>query len=202
MSWLFVLSGQRGVCPGDPLHPLGPEEYLQNRVGNQPQMLDRLVTGLTAVLSSPRLFFSSLHVHCLFHQLLDYYYHIHVTLPPSPSSSHPTPPPLPPHPTHVLLSLSSPPPPPFRVLLSLDLAADRGAFIDQSQSLNAFLSDPNYDKLTAMHFYGWKKGLKTGRGYYLYLPFTLSQHWSQHITTDTSKLLTLINTWYNKHAFY
>ena len=48
---------------------------------------------------------------------------------------------------------------------SLDLATDRGAFIDQSQSLNAFLSNPNYDKLTAMHFYGWKQGLKTGGDY-------------------------------------
>lgn len=48
----------------------------------------------------------------------------------------------------------------------LDMAADRGAFIDQSQSLNIHLADPNYAKLTSMHFYGWKKGLKTGM-YYL-----------------------------------
>ena len=48
----------------------------------------------------------------------------------------------------------------------IDLAADRGAFIDQSQSLNAFIPEPDYDKLTAMHFYGWKRGLKTGM-YYL-----------------------------------
>ena len=40
------------------------------------------------------------------------------------------------------------------------MAADRGKFVDQSQSLNLFIADPNYDKLTAMHFYGWKKGLK------------------------------------------
>jgi ribonucleotide reductase alpha subunit len=46
------------------------------------------------------------------------------------------------------------------------MAADRGAFIDQSQSLNIHLADPNYGKLTSMHFYGWKKGLKTGM-YYL-----------------------------------
>ncbi|KAJ2614349.1 ribonucleotide-diphosphate reductase subunit rnr1 [Coemansia sp. RSA 1365] len=48
----------------------------------------------------------------------------------------------------------------------LDMAADRGAFIDQSQSLNIHMDGPNYQKLTSMHFYGWKKGLKTGM-YYL-----------------------------------
>jgi ribonucleotide reductase alpha subunit len=51
-----------------------------------------------------------------------------------------------------------------RVLI--DMAAARGAFIDQSQSLNLFVADPNYAKLTSMHFYGWKAGLKTGC-YYL-----------------------------------
>eukprot|EP01082_Thalassiosira_pseudonana_P010282 g9449.t1 g9449 contig36:603671-606980(+) len=48
----------------------------------------------------------------------------------------------------------------------IDMAADRGKFIDQSQSLNLFIADPTVDKLTAMHFYAWKKGLKTGI-YYL-----------------------------------
>ncbi|KAJ2327627.1 ribonucleotide-diphosphate reductase subunit rnr1, partial [Coemansia sp. RSA 2681] len=48
----------------------------------------------------------------------------------------------------------------------IDLAADRGAFIDQSQSLNIHMDGPNYQKLTSMHFYGWKRGLKTGM-YYL-----------------------------------
>tara|TARA_B100001741_G_C16553637_1_gene600979 strand:+ start:2931 stop:5240 length:2310 start_codon:yes stop_codon:yes gene_type:complete len=48
----------------------------------------------------------------------------------------------------------------------IDMAADRGAFIDQSQSLNLFMTEPNYAKLTSMHFYAWKKGLKTGM-YYL-----------------------------------
>lgn len=51
-----------------------------------------------------------------------------------------------------------------RVLI--DMAAARGAFIDQSQSLNLFVADPNYAKLTSMHFYAWKAGLKTGC-YYL-----------------------------------
>ena len=46
------------------------------------------------------------------------------------------------------------------------MAADRGAFICQSQSLNLFMDSPNHAKLSSMHFYGWKKGLKTGI-YYL-----------------------------------
>lgn len=48
----------------------------------------------------------------------------------------------------------------------IDMAADRGAFIDQSQSLNIFIAEPNFGRLTSMHFYAWKKGLKTGM-YYL-----------------------------------
>ena len=48
----------------------------------------------------------------------------------------------------------------------IDMAADRGAFICQSQSLNLFVENPNLAKLSSMHFYGWKKGLKTGM-YYL-----------------------------------
>ena len=51
-----------------------------------------------------------------------------------------------------------------RVLV--DMAADRGAFIDQSQSFNVHMSDANAGKLTSLHFYAWKKGLKTGM-YYL-----------------------------------
>jgi ribonucleoside-diphosphate reductase alpha subunit len=48
----------------------------------------------------------------------------------------------------------------------IEQAADRGAFICQSQSLNIFMENANFGKLTSMHFYGWKKGLKTGM-YYL-----------------------------------
>ncbi len=48
----------------------------------------------------------------------------------------------------------------------IDMARHRGYFIDQSQSLNLFMKDPDYSKLTSMHFYGWKSGLKTGM-YYL-----------------------------------
>ena len=47
----------------------------------------------------------------------------------------------------------------------IDMAADRGAFIDQSQSLNLFVESPNIGKLSSMYFYAWKKGLKTT--YYL-----------------------------------
>ncbi len=63
----------------------------------------------------------------------------------------------------------------------IDLAADRGAYICQSQSLNLFVDNPNYGKLTSMHFYAWQKGLKTGM-YYLRskaavdpIKFTLSE---------------------------
>ena len=48
----------------------------------------------------------------------------------------------------------------------LDMAADRGAFIDQSQSLNLHVTEPNFAKLTSMHFHAWRRGLKTGM-YYL-----------------------------------
>lgn len=48
----------------------------------------------------------------------------------------------------------------------IDMAADRGPFICQSQSLNLFMEEPDYQKLTAMHYYAWRKGLKTGM-YYL-----------------------------------
>ncbi len=51
-----------------------------------------------------------------------------------------------------------------RVLV--DMAADRGAFIDQSQSFNVHMSDPNFGKLTSLHFHAWRSGLKTGM-YYL-----------------------------------
>ncbi|MED5496060.1 MAG: ribonucleoside-diphosphate reductase subunit alpha, partial [Candidatus Thermoplasmatota archaeon] len=48
----------------------------------------------------------------------------------------------------------------------LDMAADRGAYIDQSQSMNIHMIDANAAKVSSMHFYGWKSGLKTGM-YYL-----------------------------------
>lgn len=48
----------------------------------------------------------------------------------------------------------------------IDMSADRGAFVCQSQSLNAFIAEPSKAKLTSMHFYAWEKGLKSGM-YYL-----------------------------------
>ena len=48
----------------------------------------------------------------------------------------------------------------------IDMSAGRGPYIDQGQSLNVFMEDPNFGKLSSMHFYAWKAGLKTGM-YYL-----------------------------------
>jgi ribonucleoside-diphosphate reductase alpha chain len=48
----------------------------------------------------------------------------------------------------------------------IDMAADRGRFVDQSQSMNLFLETPQIDRVSNMHMYAWKKGLKTGM-YYL-----------------------------------
>jgi ribonucleoside-diphosphate reductase alpha subunit len=78
-----------------------------------------------------------------------------------------------------------------RVLL--DQAAERGAFICQSQSLNVFIENANFAKLSSMHFYGWEKGLKTGM-YYLRskaavdpIKFTLSaKHQRQFTNTQAS----------------
>ena len=54
----------------------------------------------------------------------------------------------------------------IRQRVLVDMAAGRGAFIDQSQSFNVHMADANYGKLTSLHFYAWKAGLKTGM-YYL-----------------------------------
>lgn len=48
----------------------------------------------------------------------------------------------------------------------IDMAADRAPYVDQSMSMNLFMSNPTHDRLTSMHFYAWKRGLKTGM-YYL-----------------------------------
>jgi len=71
----------------------------------------------------------------------------------------------------------------------IDMAAARGAFIDQSQSLNLFIEKPTYSNLTSMHFYGWKAGLKTGC-YYLR---TKAQTAAQQFTVDP-RLLAAIST--------
>jgi len=74
----------------------------------------------------------------------------------------------------------------------IELAADRGAYICQSQSLNIFMENANFGKLTSMHFYGWEKGLKTGM-YYLRtkaatdaIKFTVDQVISEETTEDGS----------------
>ena len=69
----------------------------------------------------------------------------------------------------------------------IDMAADRGAYICQSQSLNIFMENANFAKLTSMHFYGWKKGLKTGM-YYLR---TKAAAEAIKFTVDKSKLQAL-----------
>ncbi|TKK68944.1 ribonucleoside-diphosphate reductase subunit alpha [Ilyomonas limi] len=75
----------------------------------------------------------------------------------------------------------------------IDMAADRGAFICQSQSLSLFVDHPTTSKLTSMHFYAWKKGLKTGM-YYLRtqaatqaVQFTVDKKRSKIIETSTLK---------------
>jgi ribonucleotide reductase alpha subunit len=65
----------------------------------------------------------------------------------------------------------------------IDMAADRGAFICQSQSLNLWLEDPNYSTLTSMHFYGWSKGLKTG----IYYLRRRGRHQAQQFTIEPEK---------------
>ena len=67
----------------------------------------------------------------------------------------------------------------------IDMSADRGAFICQSQSLNLWIEDPTYSTLTNMHFYSWKKGLKTG----IYYLRRKAKHQAQQFTIEpeTSK---------------
>jgi ribonucleoside-diphosphate reductase alpha chain len=57
----------------------------------------------------------------------------------------------------------------------IDMCIDRGAFIDQSQSMNVFMEDPDFKKLTSMHFYSWKNGLKCGLYYLRTRPRTNTQ---------------------------
>lgn len=65
----------------------------------------------------------------------------------------------------------------------IDMAADRGAFICQSQSLNLWLEDPTYNSLTSMHFYAWSKGLKTG----IYYLRRRGKHQAQQFTIEPEK---------------
>lgn len=66
----------------------------------------------------------------------------------------------------------------------IDMAADRGIYICQSQSLNLWLEDPNYSNLTSMHFYSWSKGLKTG----IYYLRRRARHQAQQFTIEPEKV--------------
>tara|TARA_Y100000991_G_scaffold107820_1_gene81304 strand:- start:6910 stop:9465 length:2556 start_codon:yes stop_codon:yes gene_type:complete len=68
----------------------------------------------------------------------------------------------------------------------IDMAADRGKYVCQSQSMNLWVEDPNYKQLTSMHFYAWKKGLKTGIYYLRRKP----RHQVQQFTIDPTKQTT------------
>ncbi len=77
----------------------------------------------------------------------------------------------------------------------LDMAAARGPFICQSQSMNLFVEDATYSKLSSMHFYGWKKGLKTG-SYYLHTragvdaqQFTIDPRLQKEVAQQTKQVL-------------
>ena len=70
---------------------------------------------------------------------------------------------------------------PMRTLI--DMAADRGVYIDQSQSLNLWMEDPTYNSLTSMHFYSWQKGLKTG----IYYLRRRAKHQAQQFTIEPEK---------------
>ena len=65
----------------------------------------------------------------------------------------------------------------------IDMAADRGIYICQSQSLNLWLEEPDYNKLTSMHFYSWSKGLKTG----IYYLRRRARHHAQQFTIEPEK---------------
>ena len=70
----------------------------------------------------------------------------------------------------------------------INMASDRGAFICQSQSLNLWQADPNYKSLTAMHFYSWEKGLKTGIYYLRRKPRAAPQQFTVDPSTTTSEV--------------
>ncbi|KAK9472256.1 ribonucleotide reductase [Dipodascopsis tothii] len=82
----------------------------------------------------------------------------------------------------------------------IDMAADRSPYIDQSQSLNIHIKNPTMGKLTSMHFYGWKRGLKTGM-YYLRtmaasapIQFTIDQEALKTVDTNVAKAATVGKT--------
>ena len=62
----------------------------------------------------------------------------------------------------------------------IDMAADRGVYVCQSQSMNLWMEDPVYNKMTSMHFYAWEKGLKTG----IYYLRRKAKHQAQQFTIE------------------
>ena len=74
----------------------------------------------------------------------------------------------------------------------IDMAADRvSSFIDQTQSMNLFVADPDPNVLTKMHFYGWKKGLKTGMYYLRTKPKATTQQFTIDPTKSKSNITNL-----------
>ena len=69
----------------------------------------------------------------------------------------------------------------------IDMAAQRGAYIDQSQSMNLFVEDPDYKKLTSMHFYSWRQGLKCGLYYLRTRPRATTQQFTIDPTLSAAK---------------
>ena len=76
----------------------------------------------------------------------------------------------------------------------IDMSADRGAFICQSQSLNLWVEDPTYSTLTNMHFYSWKKGLKTG----IYYLRRKAKHQAQQFTIEPEKNVSVTTDEHNE----
>jgi ribonucleoside-diphosphate reductase alpha chain len=71
----------------------------------------------------------------------------------------------------------------------IDHSVARGPYVDQSQSMNLYMAQPNFDKLTSALFYGWKNGLKTGCYYLRSLPASQAQQFSQDIKITEEKML-------------
>ncbi|ACH88684.1 ribonucleotide reductase large subunit [Helicoverpa armigera multiple nucleopolyhedrovirus] len=69
----------------------------------------------------------------------------------------------------------------------IEMAADRGAFIDQSQSFNVYMANPTLPKMASVHMYGWKRGLKTGMYYFRTLPAANSQQFTVSPNLECTK---------------
>jgi ribonucleoside-diphosphate reductase alpha chain len=76
----------------------------------------------------------------------------------------------------------------------IELSAERGPFVCQSQSLNLWLNEPNFNSLTTLHFYGWKKGLKTGSYYIRSKPALNAQNFGIDIDKEMKMNLEIKNS--------